>query len=980
MATASEDTLQIKNFLGVNRRIKGTSRDPRYFETLKNVEVQDIGSLKSIGGVRNLGGAGLTGVVNSGYTVEPGGGIPAGTYRIVTAYYDATTFALAKVTQNDPLAFDALDKFTGTTPSDPNYVYKVFMSEAGATATDELYQAPETTYVFGFIPNSTPYEFLTTPNYTTDPTFPNIIPAVDETIYFPGVDDFVHSQFLENSTGRAYLFFYKPKILTIPDPNMDSITFTQVGGAGATRNVKVTFVGPAGFRSVATRSVVLGATHTTATCPVNVPDYVFCVNFYVQTNPAGSWSDGYVWVGSFSRVAGEFATTPLVIHQPVEGSTANTTHYVTFANFDIEPLSGSIPEGTTVIVGATSHTGIAGKRIQIADLSGRAIAYTIPPGYGGLRVKLNTLTNAVAVNGPNPVATHFVPFVGTEYGLSPLQLIDGRTNILPNASAASGISITTLPQNSSVVASWVDVEYDSATKLYDFKSYVASAVAAQQQWTVMDYQDSSANGALVADQPQDNYIAGMAFPESAYDGEKFDQTKRRELLPHRDVLSLDISSLEDVTASSMVPQTDAVPTVGRFRDGALWSNQKSDFFGYRMDSRSFRDSVFMCNGLNQLWESNSFVWKPRSFYFGSAPTDVQPIPITAFIEVFKNKLILGGGPGNWANNPSSVYFSNDAQPSVYAIGSTIDVQFADASPINGFGLLSQNLSTAGPSSYLLVSKVNSIITWNGLLSTNSLVAEMDKEVGFAGFRSFTLTDHGPMFVGQDNIYWIKSFSDIDHVGYELAEIIEGLTTKQKAMIEVQWHKNALKISYPSADGQTFNNREIWYRFEDTSDGSMKWVSGPHEMIDSTTQMVVPIGTERSARISASGFNSVKSIFLRDDSSISTNDGAAQSREIVISNLGLNRDHFEKLLKRGYLAVETAGSETFTMTLTTEDGASGSLVLTFTAGAGKNLLQKQATSRFSGRVEKIVLTNTSTNPISLFDISLLYESFRRRIVR
>lgn len=977
MATNTEDTLQVKQFLGVNRRIKGTARDPRYFETLKNVEVTNIGELKSLGGVKNLMN-GITGLAADNYSVTPSiGGFTAANYRITTAWYNSTTFALEKLTQNDAVPFSNLDALTGTTPTDAGFVYKYFISQSGAAQTDPLYVGFESTFSEGFIPAATAFEILIPPGLTA-PQLTSKIPAIGVTIYFPGVADFVHVRALENRTDKSYMFFYEPDTtITIPDPDMNSMVFTQNGGAGATRNVKATFVGPAGFRSVATRSVVLGATSTSVTCPTNIPDYVQCVNLYVQTNPAGTWADGYVWVGSFSRIQGEFSASTITFFQPVEGAGTHNTHAISFTSFTITPTGGQIPEGTTVHMGFTPHTGIAAKRVQLADTSGRSVVYTIPPGWGGFQITLNGVTNAVGIPPPNFAATHFVAYVGTEFCLLPHQLIDGRSQVFANAAT---ITVNVLPQNSSCAPGYIDVAYDTPTKLYSFTPYLSTTAAPLQQWIINDYQMSSANGALTARQPQINTLGCLVFPEVAYNGSSFDPKYRRELLPHIDILSLDTTSLEDITNSAMNPVTDSKCKTGWFQDGVLWSSSQPNFFGYRMDSRIFRDIVITVNGVNQAWQANGYVWRPRVQTYGTIPTDTLPIPITAFVEVFKGFLVLTGGPANFANAGSVVYYSNSGNPSVFLPTAFFDIDFSDATPVNGLGLLSQNLSTAGPSVYLIIGKIGSILTWNGETGSGQSVVQMDKSIGFAGYRSFTLTDHGPMFVAQDNVYIVKNFTDVDPVGYEFADVFESLSVRQKAMVDVCWHDNTIKIAYPSVDGLAYNDREIWYRFEATSDGDQKWATGPHEMMDMTNQRVVTIGDERSVRLSCSGFNGVASTFKRDDETISTNNGADQVRQIVITNLGLNRDHFEKLMKRSYLAVNTTQAETFTMTLTGEDGSSGSLVLTFTSGTGKNLLQKQAGSRFSERVARIQIDNTSGQPISLYDISLLYETFRRRIIR
>jgi N4-gp56 family major capsid protein len=106
----------------------------------------------------------LTGVAAETYTTpaSPAGTFTAANYRVTTAYYNADTGFLEKLSDNAAIAFSASDSLGGTTPSG-NYVFKIFVGAAAGGATATMYVGSETTYGTGFIPASTAFSILAPP-------------------------------------------------------------------------------------------------------------------------------------------------------------------------------------------------------------------------------------------------------------------------------------------------------------------------------------------------------------------------------------------------------------------------------------------------------------------------------------------------------------------------------------------------------------------------------------------------------------------------------------------------------------------------------------------------------------------------------------------------------------------------------------------------------------------------------------------------
>ncbi len=107
----------------------------------------------------------ITGLAAGTYTTpaSPAGTFAAASYRITTAYYDASTGFLKQLTQNDAVAFSALDSLAGTTPNDSAYNYEIFIGLAAGGATAIMYQGVEATLGTALIPYNTAFSVLAPP-------------------------------------------------------------------------------------------------------------------------------------------------------------------------------------------------------------------------------------------------------------------------------------------------------------------------------------------------------------------------------------------------------------------------------------------------------------------------------------------------------------------------------------------------------------------------------------------------------------------------------------------------------------------------------------------------------------------------------------------------------------------------------------------------------------------------------------------------
>ena len=398
-----------------------------------------------------------------------------------------------------------------------------------------------------------------------------------------------------------------------------------------------------------------------------------------------------------------------------------------------------------------------------------------------------------------------------------------------------------------------------------------------------------------------------------------------------------------------------------------------------LHTREYFNRQYVVNGVNQLCYTNGYVMNPVIRDYQTAL-----IPITQYIESFSQRIILGGGPTNFANTEGVFFYSQTANPFSYtAVASAsspawnfLNVRASDDAYIKGFGVYSQDLSVDGPAAFLVIGKNRSCFVWNG--DTAQGAKQVDRRTGFAGPRCFTLTDVGPIFVGSDgNVYFIKNSEEFDYIGDQVVSIFSDLTEANLYNVNATFTNGIAKIGYTDT---TSLDRELWFKFVRGPQGQYPAWTGPHVMKAYTGQSV---GRSFANIIDARVSFLNDKLYLRDSLTSQLNDTASATRSIVFNRMGLGADHFQKLITRVYMGVQVSQNETFSYSFTAQDGSSATLSFTGSAASTNGtsqLVQAQAPSRFLGRIMSFTASNQSASSWSLYDMSILFQAKQRRKLR
>ena len=407
--------------------------------------------------------------------------------------------------------------------------------------------------------------------------------------------------------------------------------------------------------------------------------------------------------------------------------------------------------------------------------------------------------------------------------------------------------------------------------------------------------------------------------------------------------------------------------------GSFWNPQdrNQDFEGTNevISTTPFGQRIMTANGDNIIWYTNGYVWTPIMRSDGKAQ-----LPQSKYIQAFSNRLIAAGGREAIQNSLNQAYYSEIQTP--FDWGTTINsLNVFSLYPINGLGAYSQNLIDQGFSSFCVISKQDGLFVWDGVAANGA--KQIYYSFGFAGPRSFAATDYGPVFISRDNAFFIQG-TEIKDIGNEVKDIFRGLNDIQLHRVHVNYHNKVLKIAYPSVTtGDPDSDKEVWMELRAEQGGLQKYWSGPHvlkAMYDQAS--IIEFDSDRDIRISCSGTK----IYQRDSGN--SNDGSDIERQMQLSRLGLQGEHFLKTLRAFYIAVKITTDEAFTITLDAEDG-SDQMVLeadaSFSNGE-RHLLQYSNPDRFLGRVHTITIDQTSSTPVSIYDISIIFKTLRRRLLR
>lgn len=396
---------------------------------------------------------------------------------------------------------------------------------------------------------------------------------------------------------------------------------------------------------------------------------------------------------------------------------------------------------------------------------------------------------------------------------------------------------------------------------------------------------------------------------------------------------------------------------------------------YEWNSRQYGNRLWLVNGFTEPLYTNTYVMKMAVPSPAGSNTAAR-WPITKYIEFFKNMMVLGSDTGNDSYQQGYIYYSNSVDIQDFNYNGTtiraIPINTGDQSKLVGLNVYAQDLSTVGAASFLVAGKQQVIFVWDG---TSAAANQISKATGFAGPNCYSLTKFGPIFVGSDNVYLFRSSQDIIPIGDPIKDIIQDLTQAELYNVNVVFHDQQLKIGYTDTAAI---DRELWLYLRPFQGGLNRHWSGPHEMKEYSGQTIAPVfGSEKNYRMSFYGGN----LYRRDDPGSYSNDGNDISRAIKFRNLGLQFDHFLKLIPMIQFHIRTVEDEDFDITLESEDGSQSIVVNTTVANSdgAKQLKQVQIRDRWLARVAKVTFENTSNSDMSIYDLSLLFSQIRRRLL-
>lgn len=413
---------------------------------------------------------------------------------------------------------------------------------------------------------------------------------------------------------------------------------------------------------------------------------------------------------------------------------------------------------------------------------------------------------------------------------------------------------------------------------------------------------------------------------------------------------------------------------------------------YNPQSVAMYSRLYVVDGQMQMFYTNG---KTMSVVCTDYQTYKAPIAKT--LALFQERLVVGGGldlapvyqnqfsqtaqyPNlvaySQANNP----FSWTATPSTTPSQNQLFVNATEGSDVVGFGVVSETLASSGPSSFLVIGKSNSILSWNG--TTTSGAQTLTTITGFMSRDSFGLTRAGGIFIGKDgNIYSLKGISNPIPMGYEVQSILDSIPESYKQYVSAVRVRDNLVIAYPSQDENLTHQIHLEVRTLD--EGTIRLYEGPHDMFNILGHNFIS-SFDGIADFHV-GFDSTGGrLILLNDESTYTNLGApAVEKVIEINRLGFGENTSLKMMRRIFMDIEIETDETFNFevygTDATEPITSFSKTAMYANGA-RQILQAYVPTRFLGRIQRVKITSESLNKVKIFEINLLFDPIRRRFFR
>jgi hypothetical protein len=377
--------------------------------------------------------------------------------------------------------------------------------------------------------------------------------------------------------------------------------------------------------------------------------------------------------------------------------------------------------------------------------------------------------------------------------------------------------------------------------------------------------------------------------------------------------------------------------------------------------------TYLANGDNTIFYTNGYVLKPSIRSTGRVR-----IPTSKYLFAFNSRIIAGGGQDSWQNSRNQVYYSEPDLPFDWGTSAPNTFNVFTSQDINGFGGYSQNLTTDGFQQYLLISKKDGLFSWNG--DTSIGPQQLYYGFGLASPDAFIETDFGPIVVSRQNVYSLMG-GNLTDIGDAIEPILTSLSDVQLQKIVSVYHNKIVKIGYPSADDQPLN-RELWLELRRERGQQQAYFSGPHILTPYVSQAASIIyGDDRDLRFSANG----KRLYLRDAGP--NNNGVDIVNRIEISRLTMEVTQLWKLITRLDMATLVTADMTFNITFQFEDGTTQYVgTLQALLANTRQLNQLLLRTRNFGRVVKLIIESTSSNPHSIFNITIWHEIFKRRVLR
>lgn len=804
----------------------------------------------------------------------------------------------------------------------------------------------------------------------------------------PGLAEVKHVDWYSDDWEEGLVVFYKPSVSTLPVPS--GFVVATAGVVVGNRNFYVEFIGPGGSRSVTTAQVVvLGNAGISVTTPTNIPDYVHHVNYYMEIQ-GGSYSGNIMWVGSQSRRLGSFSASTIFVPNLEPTMTASAVQVVTpgfgrptFFN-SVTDASGLLTPGrkyyfalAPLMLGNAKVNSNGGA--NVAALSEGTVAtylvYTLQPGFNAITI--NFPTDAWKIDTTAEVSPAFICLMGTTpEDLSPLTNSDGTIQYGIKGPAAGSVRFTAyhVPYNTNMYTSC----QVGQAPLYPTGVCLDPRIQAQ-----VLLQPDSAQFTLTAPY--------AAFPGS--NSSSIDTTVYGAVfipsLPYSNTTARHLLSNQRWTQQAAIKNYDTLTTIS----GPLYiSISQNEVF-----SRLYGSRLMCANGFDAPFYTNGYVIKSMDVDYHTSVA-----PTSKFVETFQNRIVFSGGKDNLQNTSGAVYyseagnpFSYTATPSATPVRNFINVNqpgtatsTSGGGQILGLGVYSQDLSTLGPGSFLVVGKQASIFSWNGGVGSASLVVQLDKKTGFAGPRCFTRTKDGPVFVGTDNVYLMISGNNIVPVGDEYYTILRSLTSDQLAAVNACYHDSVIKIGYADSGDGSVKNKEIWLSMNiEEGERVRRWV-GPQALTSFVTQAVTEkFGTTQNFRVS--GY--LTNIFRRDTYGTYTNNGSPINYYLEFNDLDFQNAEVWKTIQR--FGIRMKNNEAFSVASIfncydygagqgSNAGGPSAITSTLTVGyvgstENYRLNQAYVNPAARGAIIRPNFTWTASTKVSIESLNFYFQQMKRR---